>query len=189
MASGILTEAGVNRATHTGTPQGGILSPLLANIALSGLDEHFARTWEVLGPPWTRAKLRRNGVPAYRLARYADDFVVMVGGPRADAGALWVGSVLAPMGLRLSMDKSGICHIDQGSTFWGSASQRAAGPRRDARVPLFAHFETLAGALLFVVQTRSGAGSTHGVRVGEAGECRTLVHRLPDRPTYSATAS
>ena len=41
LASGILTEAGINRATHTGTPQGGILSPLLANIALSVLDEHF----------------------------------------------------------------------------------------------------------------------------------------------------
>ncbi len=37
LASGILTEAGINRATHTGTPQGGILSPLLANIALSVL--------------------------------------------------------------------------------------------------------------------------------------------------------
>ena len=42
LRAGILTEEGLNRETTTGTPQGGILSPLLANIALSVLDEHFA---------------------------------------------------------------------------------------------------------------------------------------------------
>ena len=35
LKSGVLTEDGLNRGTRTGTPQGGILSPLLANIALS----------------------------------------------------------------------------------------------------------------------------------------------------------
>ena len=38
----VLAETGALRNTHTGTPQGGILSPLLANIALSVLDEHIA---------------------------------------------------------------------------------------------------------------------------------------------------
>ncbi len=42
LRAGVLTEQGLNRETITGTPQGGILSPLLANIALSVLDEHFA---------------------------------------------------------------------------------------------------------------------------------------------------
>lgn len=126
LASGILSEAGVNRATHTGTPQGGILSPLLANIALAVLDEHFTRKWEALGPDWTRAKLRRQGVPAYRLVRYADDFVVMVAGTRTDAEALWkeTGTVLSTVGLRLSVDKSGICHIDEGFDFLGFRIQR-----------------------------------------------------------------
>ena len=50
LRAGILTEEGRNRETITGTPQGGILSPLLANIALSVLDEHFAAKWEALGP-------------------------------------------------------------------------------------------------------------------------------------------
>jgi Reverse transcriptase (RNA-dependent DNA polymerase) len=75
LRAGILTEAGVNRYTITGTPQGGLLSPCLANIALSVLDEHFTRKWGALGPQWTRAKRRRAGVPAYRLVRYADDCV------------------------------------------------------------------------------------------------------------------
>jgi len=51
---------------------GAVLSPLLANIALAVLDEHFTRKWEALGPSWTRAKRRREGVAAYRLVRYAD---------------------------------------------------------------------------------------------------------------------
>jgi RNA-directed DNA polymerase len=141
LASGILTEAGVNRATHTGTPQGGILSPLLANIALAVLDEHFARKWEALGPSWTRSKLRRQGVPAYRLVRYADDFVVMVGGTRADAEALWaeVGSVLAPMGLRLSVDKSGVCHIDEGFDFLGFRIQRRAWHGRPGKRAIYTY--------------------------------------------------
>jgi RNA-directed DNA polymerase len=72
LKSGILSEDGVDRTTITGTPQGGILSPLLANIALSVLDEHFTAKWEALGSYWTRAKRRHQGVPAYRIVRYAD---------------------------------------------------------------------------------------------------------------------
>src|ERR1019366_1270498 len=48
LRAGILTEEGSFRETDTGTPQGGILSPLLSNVALSVLDEHFTRKWEAL---------------------------------------------------------------------------------------------------------------------------------------------
>jgi len=68
--------------TSTGTPQGGILSPLLTDIALSVLDEHFAAKWAALDPEWTRVKRRRAGEPTMNLIRYADDFVVMVHGTR-----------------------------------------------------------------------------------------------------------
>jgi RNA-directed DNA polymerase len=121
LRAGILTEEGLDRTTITGTPQGGILSPLLANIALSVMDEHFTAKWKALGPSWKRAKHRRSGGAVHRLIRYADDFVVMVSGTRDDAEALWddVGAVLAPMGLRLSVDKSRVCHIDEGFDFLG----------------------------------------------------------------------
>jgi RNA-directed DNA polymerase len=126
LKAGILTEEGLDRETNTGTPQGGILSPLLANIALSVLDEHFTRKWEALGPRSTRGKRRRAGVPVMRLVRYADDFVIMVAGTRHDTEALWgeVSSVLAPMGLRLSEPKTRICHIDEGFDFLGWHIQR-----------------------------------------------------------------
>lgn len=121
LKAGVLTEDGKARETITGTPQGGILSPLLANIALSALDEHFAKKWQALGPAWKRAKLRRAGIPAMRLIRYADDFVVLVNGQRADAEALWsdVTEVLKPLGLSLSCEKTRVCHIDDGFDFLG----------------------------------------------------------------------
>src|SRR3954466_4676754 len=75
LKAGVLSEGGLTRETITGTPQGGILLPLLANIALSVLDEHFAAKWAALGPEWTRVKRRRAGQPVMRLVRYADDCV------------------------------------------------------------------------------------------------------------------
>lgn len=126
LRAGVLSEEGLDRRTIIGTPQGGVLSPLLANIALSVLDEHFARKWEALGPTWMRAKHRRAGVPAMRLVRYADDFVVMVNGAQGDAEALRheVAEVLAPMGLCLSEEKTRTCHIDEGFDFLGWRIQR-----------------------------------------------------------------
>jgi len=56
-----------------------------------------------------------------RIIRYADDFVVMVNGQRADAEALWeeVATILEPMGLSLSLEKSRVCHVDEGFDFLG----------------------------------------------------------------------
>ena len=74
--AGVLGEDGILRDTTTGTPQGGILSPLLANIALSVLDEHFAEGWRTdSGSTYQRTKRRRAGLANYRLVRYADDCV------------------------------------------------------------------------------------------------------------------
>ncbi|WP_413769116.1 group II intron reverse transcriptase/maturase [Rhodococcus pyridinivorans] len=141
LRAGVLTEDGLNRETITGTPQGGILSPLLANIALSVLDEHFAAKWEALGPEWTCAKHRRAGGAVMKLVRYADDFVVLIHGQRADAEALWdeVGAVLAPMGLRLSTEKTRICHIDEGFDFLGWRIQRRAWRSRTGKKAIYTY--------------------------------------------------
>ena len=126
LKAGVMSEDQITRATRTGTPQGGILSPLLANIALSGLDRHFRDKWNQYGPEWTRAKRRRQGGPLMRMVRYADDFVVLVHGSRADAEALFaeVAQVLAPAGLSLSEEKTRVVHIDEGFDFLGWRIQR-----------------------------------------------------------------
>ena len=130
LKAGILSEDGVTRDTKTGTPQGGILSPLLANIALSVLDDHFAEAWErtMATRPNAADAVARHGTATYRLVRYADDFVVMVAGTRAHAEGLRdeVAAVLSPMGLRLSEEKTGMCHIDEGFDFLGFRIQRQA---------------------------------------------------------------
>ncbi len=127
LKSGILSEDAVTRDTNAGTPQGGILSPLLANVALSVLDEHFAEAWQTTMASRTERATRRNrGHATYRLVRYADDFVVMVAGTRDHAEQLRgeVEQVLAPMGLRLSEAKTGVVHIDEGFDFLGFRIQR-----------------------------------------------------------------
>ena len=141
LRAGVLTEEGLNRETTTGTPQGGILSPLLANIALSVVDEHFARKWEALGPEWTRAKRHRAGEPVMRLVRYADDFVVMLRGTRGHAEALRdeVAAVLAPIGLRLSESKTRVCHIDEGFDFLGWRIQRRAWRSRTGKTAIYTY--------------------------------------------------
>jgi len=110
---------------------GGVLSPLLANIALEVLDEHFARVWEATSATRVdRSRLRRHGQPVFRLVRYADDFVVLVSGTREHAEAMrqQTADVLAPMGLRLSQEKTTVVHIDDGFDFLGFRIQRHRKP-------------------------------------------------------------
>jgi RNA-directed DNA polymerase len=127
LRAGILGEDGQMRTTTTGTPQGGILSPLLADIALSVLDEHFTGAWQTTSAStYQRTKRRRLGLANYRIVRYADDFVVLVAGTQAHAQDLRqeVATVLAPMSLRLSEAKTKVCHIGEGFDFLGFRIQR-----------------------------------------------------------------
>jgi RNA-directed DNA polymerase len=127
LKAGILGEDRLLRETTTGTPQGGILSPLLSNVALSVLDEHIA---QAPGGPRSstaeRAKRRRHGRPNYRLVRYADDWCLMIKGTKADAEALRdeIADVLLTIGLRLSPEKTLITHIEEGLDFLGWRLQR-----------------------------------------------------------------
>jgi RNA-directed DNA polymerase len=123
LRAGVVEVQGGYADTLTGTPQGGIVSPLLANIYLSVLDRHFARIWQrEMSPVWRRQYRRRTGRPNYRLVRYADDFVVLVHGTRAEAEALKaeIARLLAEeLKMTLSAEKTHITHIDTGFVFLG----------------------------------------------------------------------
>lgn len=103
-------EQSVYHASVSGTPQGGVISPLLANIALHGMETALAirynRKGEIISP---RA-----------LTRYADDFVVFCE-TQDDAQAViatlttWLGQ----RGLALSTTKTHIRHLAQGFDFLG----------------------------------------------------------------------
>ncbi|MFH8753987.1 group II intron reverse transcriptase/maturase [Streptomyces rimosus] len=124
LKAGVLTELGELQDTHTGTPQGGVISPLLANIALSVLDEHVHGAWEPDGELATqkrRERRRLKHLPNWRIVRYADDFVILVHGTEQDTEALHeeIAHVLAPMGLRLSPAKTRVVHMSEGFDFLG----------------------------------------------------------------------
>ncbi|MCC9312522.1 group II intron reverse transcriptase/maturase [Kitasatospora sp. RB6PN24] len=123
LKAGILTEDGTLAETRAGTPQGGILSPVIANVALSVLDEHFAKYQY---SKVDRDRRRRHGLPNCRLVRYADDWVLAVAGTREHAEDLRAeaAEVLSTMGLRLSPEKTLITHIDKGLDFLGWRLQR-----------------------------------------------------------------
>jgi len=128
LKSGVMTAHGDVGGSPAGTPQGGILSPLLANIALSALDEHFVRQWEP--SDWKRRMRKKNGIGNWQLVRYCDDFVVMVSGEKRHADALRreVAQVLAPVGLTLSPEKTKTVHIDEGFDFLGFHVRRKRRP-------------------------------------------------------------
>jgi RNA-directed DNA polymerase len=125
LKAGILSRETGLREITTGTPQGGILSPLLSSIALPVLDEHFHRQWRSWSQ-WQREQRRAKGLGTWRFVRYADHFVILVRGERHHAEALrqQAAAVLAPMGLRLSQAKTLITHIDEGLDFLGWRIQR-----------------------------------------------------------------
>jgi RNA-directed DNA polymerase len=171
LRASILTEHGGFEDTVTGTPQGGILSPLLANIALSALDEHFARAWTAMGSEWQRRKRRARDEATFRLVRYADDFVVVVSGRRTHAEALVAetAAVLAPLGLTLSPEKTRITHIDEGIEFLGWRLQRHRASNRRSYVYTYASKPSLQAVKAKVKAiTRSGPHQTLG----------QLLHRL-----------
>jgi RNA-directed DNA polymerase len=124
LKAGVLTELGEHRDTLTGTPQGGILSPLIFNIALSALDEHLTAPWKeggAMSTEYRRAARRRAGLPTWRIVRYADDFAVLVNGSQQDAEALReeIAGVLTGLGLRFSEAKTRVTHMSEGFSFLG----------------------------------------------------------------------
>ena len=104
--------------TESGTPQGGIISPLLANIALHGMEDALNIKYE--------RKKRSDGSytfvnkSKYTLIKYADDFVVLC---KTKSDALKVYELLEPYleqrGLTLSKEKTKITHLSKGFDFLG----------------------------------------------------------------------
>ncbi len=122
LKAGVMSETGRLERTVTGTPQGGIVSPLLANIALSALDRQYEADWQETNRyRGQRRYLRSKGHASYRMVRYADDLVVLVMGTREQATVLLrqLSQRVAELGLKLKPEKTGITHIDRGFVFLG----------------------------------------------------------------------
>lgn len=102
-------------ATTAGTPQGGIISPALANWTLNGLEQELIQH---LGAKFGVVVTKKAKVG---VVRYADDFVVTGASQELLETEIrpWVEAFLATRGLRLSQAKTKVIHIDQGFDFLG----------------------------------------------------------------------
>ena len=101
--------------TEEGTPQGGIISPTLANMALNGLEGGLI---EHLGARFGRSKIKGLKV---NVIRYADDFVVTGSSRELLESEIrpWIEAFLAQRGLRLSLEKTKVVYMDEGFDFLG----------------------------------------------------------------------
>ncbi len=118
-------ESSVFCETDSGTPQGGIISPLLANIALDGLDRLLSQYEKVRTYPFfdkNRGKVRHNKIKyaKYGFIRYADDFIITAE-TKQDIKDIYptVERWLGEKGLKLSQEKTNITHVGKGFNFLG----------------------------------------------------------------------
>lgn len=114
-------EFGVFKPTTIGTPQGGVFSPLLANIVLNHMD-------------WALHEQRLNFV------RYADDFVILCNSKSQAEGALaFVQRTLAALGLQLSPEKTCITSYGKGYSFLGFVLSSRSRRMRPKSMKKFKH--------------------------------------------------
>lgn len=96
-------DRGKHNSTETGTPQGGVISPLLANIGLHGLETYV-----------------KHYNPKLGIIRYADDFVITARDKESlEEVLIQIKQWLSRRGLEISTEKTRIVHIDDGFDFLG----------------------------------------------------------------------
>nr|WTB28929.1 group II intron reverse transcriptase/maturase [Streptomyces sp. NBC_00830] len=116
-------EKGWFTPTVEGTPQGGVISPTLMNIALHGMEKAAGVRYHTLGNN-TAIVARDSPV----LVRYADDLLALCHTrPQAEQVKARLSAWLAPRGLTFNEDKTRIIHLDEGCDFLGFNIRRYRG--------------------------------------------------------------
>lgn len=109
--------------TEAGTPQGGIISPTLANLTMDGLERLLKATFrsKVVGGKRTN--------PKANLVRYADDFIITGSSKELLESEVkpLVEQFLRERGLELSAEKTSVTHIEQGFDFLGQNTRKYGG--------------------------------------------------------------
>lgn len=100
-------------STESGTPQGGIISPILANMTLDSLEERIHNEFSK-----TQKQDKSNKI---NFVRYADDFIITAHSKEMLENEIkpFIESFLKVRGLKLSIEKTKITHIDEGFDFLG----------------------------------------------------------------------
>jgi RNA-directed DNA polymerase len=118
-----VVEKGRFALTEEGTPQGGVISPVLLNVALHGLEEAAGVRYQTSG---THAGDTMADSPV--VVRYADDVLALcVSREQAEEVKARLAIWLAPRGLAFNEDKTQIVHLDEGCDFLGFNVRRYQG--------------------------------------------------------------
>jgi len=174
-------ERGLFKDTKLGTPQGGIASPLLANVYLHELDKYMEHNYTVCLSNTDKRKRRAGGMANHTYVRYADDFVILCNGTRGDAEAIRreVHDFLRDeLRLTLSMEKTKVTHLNDGFDFLGFTLRRSMGSRGVGVKTLISakavrrHLDFLKAALNPTTQEGSFAAKVMALNRAIAGWCR-----------------
>jgi RNA-directed DNA polymerase len=134
-------EDGRFAATEEGTPQGGVVSPVLLNVALHGMEEAAGVRYHTVG-----VHAGRTVAGSVVLVRYADDLIAMcVSRDRAEEVKSRLAAWLAPRGLTFNEDKTRVVRLDDGFDFLGFNVRRYRGKLliKPAKAALRRHRERL----------------------------------------------
>jgi RNA-directed DNA polymerase len=102
--------------TERGSPQGGVISPLIFNIALHGMEEAAGTAYQ--WDPYRKAEAAVQGTPV--IVRYADDFVALCDSrEQAELVKTRLVGWLASRGLEFNEDKTRVVHLAEGFDFLG----------------------------------------------------------------------
>ena len=144
LKAGYIENGKVNKPGYgipaTGTPQGGIISPLFANIYLHQFDKWFDLNYGNGLTRYQKAKRRKEGYGSAILIRYADDFVILWNGSKRNEQTFIIPPEIAvdvytmkeqvkqflekELELNLSEDKTLITHVNSGFDFLGFHVER-----------------------------------------------------------------
>ena len=113
-------EKGRFTPTEEGTPQGGVISPVLLNVALHGMEQAAGVRYRNSARSDAETV---SGSPV--LVRYADDYVAMCDSrQQAEQVKARLAAWLEPRGLRFNEDKTNIVHVEDGFSFLGFSIRR-----------------------------------------------------------------
>jgi RNA-directed DNA polymerase len=119
LRAGVMEEGEYIKPDGLGTPQGGVISPLLANIYLHSFDKMF----------------QLSGIPG-TLVRYCDDFVILLW-RNSERTLERIRQMLSRLGLQLNREKTRIVRAEDGFDFLGVHFRLCATSRKDAKVKRF----------------------------------------------------
>ncbi len=140
-----VVENGVLAPTEDGAPQGGVISPLLLNVALHGMEHAAGVRYHASG---VNAGKAMAGSPV--MVRYADDQVALcVSREQAEQVKTRLAEWLEPRGLAFNEDKTRIVHLDDGFDFLGFNVRRYRGKLliKPSKAALRRHRERLAAEM------------------------------------------